>query len=251
MNAKITKWIVSVFAVLIIIATYNNTYAWKPTTPILTCSTTGTTVNLSWSAVNYATGYILSYAPYPAGSPINSFLLSNLTSIFIDLWDGAAFYVAIQAYNDTYSDKDISDYSNIEKFIITGNGSDVITDSAWNNLKGVWSYCENTPGSTISLKMSRIYSINSGYNKDAFPYKEETQVTAGYGNTTCSGSPAQTWSDYTLSYKVFDIKTFGSATEFQLIYNYSSTDVIIEDGGKKMLKGKGSLMDPVIFHTKE
>jgi hypothetical protein len=250
MNVKITKWIISVFTVLIIIATCNNIYAWKPTTPILTCSTTGTIVNLSWSDVNYATGYILSYAPYPAGSPINSFLLPNSNSAIFDLWDGAAFYVAIQAYNDTYSDKDISDYSNIEKFIITGGGSVIITDSAWNNLKGVWSYCENTPGSTISLKMLRIYSINYGYNKDAFPYKEEVQYAAGYGNTTCSGSPAQTWSDYTLSDEVFDIKTFGSTTQFQLIYNYSSTDIIIQNGGNEMLYGKGSLMDPVIFHTR-
>jgi len=84
--------------------------------PTLTVSTAGTTLSLSWTSVAGATGYTLSYAPDPYTGPdtIETFPLGNQTSWSATLWDGAAYFVAVQAYDDAGS----SEYSNIEYFVI-------------------------------------------------------------------------------------------------------------------------------------
>lgn len=87
-----------------------------PTEPTLTVSTSGATVTVSWNAVANANGYMLSYAPYPYTGPdsIASVDMGTQTGISVNLWGGAAFYVAVQAYNFIGD----SNYSNIEYFII-------------------------------------------------------------------------------------------------------------------------------------
>jgi len=85
-----------------------------PAAPILTVTTSGTTVSLSWTSVAAATGYTLYYAPYPKGDPIGNIPMGNKTSISASLSDGAAFYVAVRAYNSAES----SGYSNIGHFSI-------------------------------------------------------------------------------------------------------------------------------------
>ena len=84
--------------------------------PILTVTTAGTTVTASWTAIAGATGYTLSYAPYPYTGhfSIVSVDMVTQTGISVNLREGAAFYVAVQAYNSAGS----SNYSNIEYFII-------------------------------------------------------------------------------------------------------------------------------------
>jgi len=84
--------------------------------PTLTVTTSGTTVTLSWTSVAGATGYTLFYAPYPYTGPesIRSIKLGAQTSISAHLWEGATFYVAIQAVNNV----DSSGYSNIKYFTI-------------------------------------------------------------------------------------------------------------------------------------
>jgi len=84
-----------------------------PPAPTLTVTVEGTRVTISWNAVPGADGYILFYAPPPAG-PIGSFDMGTQTSISVDLSKGAAFYLAVQAYN-SYGN---SNYSNIELLII-------------------------------------------------------------------------------------------------------------------------------------
>ena len=71
------------------------------------------TVEFMWDAVDKADGYKLYYAP-PDISYIGNIDIGNQTIISVDLWSGAAFYVAVQSYNSAGS----SDYSNIEYFII-------------------------------------------------------------------------------------------------------------------------------------
>lgn len=87
------------------------------TAPTLTVTTAGTTVTASWATIAGATGYTLSYAPYPYTGldSIVSVDMGTQTSISVSLWEGAAFYVAIQAYNSAGS----SGYSNIECFVIS------------------------------------------------------------------------------------------------------------------------------------
>jgi hypothetical protein len=74
----------------------------------------GTTVALLWSTVSNATGYTLYYAPYPDASYVGEIAMGTATSVSGDLWPGAAFYVAVKAYNTAGS----SGYSNIEHFTL-------------------------------------------------------------------------------------------------------------------------------------
>ena len=90
----------------------------RPDPPVLTITTTGITVEASWTTGLHHEGYILSYAPYPYAGPdtIVSVDMGAKTGLTIDLWEGAAFLVAVQAYN--YNSFGTSDYSNIVQFIL-------------------------------------------------------------------------------------------------------------------------------------
>lgn len=87
--------------------------------PTLTVTTSGTTVSLSWTSVAGAKGYTLYYAPYPYTGPdsIGNIPMGTQTSKSASLWDGATFYVAVQAYDSVEN----SGYSNIGLFIVGGN----------------------------------------------------------------------------------------------------------------------------------
>jgi len=87
-----------------------------PVAPTLTMSVYGTMVVASWSSVPGAVGYTLSYAPYPYTGPssISSIDMGTQRMLLVNLWPGAAFYVAVQAYNSAGS----SGYSNIMYFIL-------------------------------------------------------------------------------------------------------------------------------------
>lgn len=94
-----------------------------PISPHLTMQTSGLDVFLSWDQVSDALGYIVLYAPYPDASYIGSFDLGNKTSLSATLWSSAAFYVAVQAYNQAGN----SDISNIETFSM--NPEDIDDDA--------------------------------------------------------------------------------------------------------------------------
>ncbi|MCF8145489.1 MAG: C39 family peptidase [Deltaproteobacteria bacterium] len=87
-----------------------------PAAPALMLSVYGTTVVGLWNSVPEAAGYIVSYAPYPYTGPetIGSFDMGTQTWFSVELWRGAAFYVAVQAYNSAGR----SDYSNLLYFIM-------------------------------------------------------------------------------------------------------------------------------------
>ena len=106
----------------------NETTVFKPVSynsalaaPTLTVTTSGTTVSLSWTSIAGATGYTLYYAPYPYTGPdsIQNIGMATQTDVSFDLWDGAAFYVAVEAYDSVES----SGYSNIELFTIDSGQS--------------------------------------------------------------------------------------------------------------------------------
>lgn len=87
-----------------------------PAPPDMTLSTNGLRVDVTWTEVAGATGYNLLYAPYPYAGPetIVSKDMGTKTSFSANLWEGAAYYVAVQAYNEQGN----SGYSNIELFTI-------------------------------------------------------------------------------------------------------------------------------------
>jgi len=82
-----------------------------PSAPVLTVIVSDTKVTVSWSAVEGAIGYFLSYAPSPyAGSgSIVTLNVGASNMLSADLNPGAAFLVAVQAQDST----GMSLYSNV------------------------------------------------------------------------------------------------------------------------------------------
>lgn len=90
-----------------------------PAAPTMILSTQGLNVSVFWSPLASATGYTLCYAPYPwmPWMTMNDIVYANVgstTNFSIDLWQGAAYYVAMQAYGAQGS----SDFSNINYFVM-------------------------------------------------------------------------------------------------------------------------------------
>lgn len=83
--------------------------------PKLQITVSGTQVSFSWTPVSGAQGYTLYYAPYPSAFYIDSADMGTDTALSLNLRKGAAFYVAIRAYNSVGN----SPYSNIEHFVIS------------------------------------------------------------------------------------------------------------------------------------
>ncbi len=65
-------------------------------------------VSLFWNPILGASAYTLFYAPYPCTGSIGSVDMGNKTHS-VNLWSGAAFYVAVKAHNKNV----FSNYSNI------------------------------------------------------------------------------------------------------------------------------------------
>ena len=73
-----------------------------PNAPALSYEVDGLNITISWSEVSGATGYKLHYAPSPYAGPedFNILDVAGQTSASYDLWDGAAYSVAVTAYNE-------------------------------------------------------------------------------------------------------------------------------------------------------
>ncbi len=87
--------------------------AQDPVAPVLTVTSSGLDVTLSWTAVDRADGYTLFYALYPYDpdtSEIGELEMGALTEFSATLSASQAFYVAIRARNSAGQ----SEYSNIE-----------------------------------------------------------------------------------------------------------------------------------------
>jgi len=73
-----------------------------------------TIATASWNTLNTVSGYRLNYAPYPDAQTIYSMDMNRDTDFSATLGSGDAFYVAMTSYNGNC----LSEYSNIEHFII-------------------------------------------------------------------------------------------------------------------------------------
>ncbi len=126
MKRVLTKRGIRFLTVLAVIVTCNNALALEA--PALTVTTSGLDVSLSWTSVSGATGYTLYYAPYPyeGEHTIGNFAMGS-TSFSVTLWDGASYYVAVTAHNNT----DESEFSNVELFKIETSVSEPEYDGVW------------------------------------------------------------------------------------------------------------------------
>ena len=101
-----------------------NSFA-APVAPLLSISTEGLIVTVSWTAPPDADGYNLFYAPkpYTGEDSIRSFEMGNKQTISVELWNEASFFVAVKAYDDT----GFSQYSNTGNFTISSM-ADILND---------------------------------------------------------------------------------------------------------------------------
>lgn len=84
-----------------------------PIAPFLTLSQTGVNVTAEWTS-DSLNAYRLYYAPYPGLEAIYSLDMNQANTLSVTLSSGQNFYVAVRAYDGNC----ISDFSNIESFII-------------------------------------------------------------------------------------------------------------------------------------
>ncbi len=89
----------------------------QPSAPTLTATTNGLNLTVSWTSVAGATGYRLYYAPMPWTGPssVGQANVGAATSLSADLWEGASFVMAVQAFNALGD----SPLSNIEQFSVS------------------------------------------------------------------------------------------------------------------------------------
>ncbi|WP_174482803.1 S1 family peptidase [methanotrophic endosymbiont of Bathymodiolus puteoserpentis (Logatchev)] len=85
-----------------------------PASPSLRLDINANMVGLDWNSGSGVASYRLNYAPYPGAQYIASMDMNLLTHFNADLVSGSAYYVAITSYNNNC----LSDYSNIEHFVI-------------------------------------------------------------------------------------------------------------------------------------
>ncbi|MBL8501779.1 MAG: hypothetical protein JNL77_14540, partial [Nitrosomonas sp.] len=124
------RFIISLATISVLLGSSVHSVA-APAAPTLTHSISGLTVTTSWTSVPGATEYKLSYAPIPYTGPesIASLNVGGVTSFTANLWEGAAFYIAVQAGNGG----EFSEYSNIDNFALV---------SASVNISGNWHITE-------------------------------------------------------------------------------------------------------------
>jgi len=84
--------------------------------PVLWYQASGKNLSVNWTAVPGARGYVLSYVPYPytGDDVIATVDVGATANFYAELWEDAAYMIAVQAYNNHGN----SSYSNVEHFII-------------------------------------------------------------------------------------------------------------------------------------
>ncbi|SFM84427.1 endo alpha-1,4 polygalactosaminidase [Nitrosomonas communis] len=114
---SINNNVILLILILFLLLTHSFAFADPPKPPLIILTQDRTKISIAWSPVANAHGYQLFYAPFPFTGleSIKNVDMGSATSGSIELWDAAAFIVAVKAHNDAGT----SDYSNIELFILS------------------------------------------------------------------------------------------------------------------------------------
>lgn len=135
--------------------------------PELSVGVSERTMNLAWTPVSGAAGYYLYYAPFPEMSPVNFIDMKNLTDISAQLPPGYAYYVAVQAYDESGG----MGFSDVLSFMIPP-----VLDPP--------ELTVNTDGSNVSLSWTETEGAE-GYMLYYAPYPSASAVYSGdMGNMT-------------------------------------------------------------------
>lgn len=207
-----------------------------PPAPTLTHSISGLTVTTSWTSVPGATEYKLSYAPIPytGSESIASLNVIGITSFTATLWEGAAFYIAVQAGDG----HEFSEFSNIDNFAL-------VPASA--NLSGNWimtgTQGPNDCDFTVGEKGEFPFSVTqSGNFITADMLSVGTLVLSGnlVGNTASltgvvdnSGFGIKDITSYSLNITILSDNTFSGSFSLK----EESTDVEEDCSGTSSVNG--------------
>ncbi len=144
---KQTFSIIKPLLISLFLATSYPVYAQLPLlqAPSLDISINGLEVSASWTSVKGATGYQLFYAPCSNINAINNIEMGTQTHYSVTLSTGAAFYVAVQAYNHEGN----SPYSNLEQFGCVQAFPETVETIA--------PMCRATPQGIINLPTDEMY----------------------------------------------------------------------------------------------
>ena len=216
-----------------------------PSAPRLSVSTSGVTLSLAWPALGNADGYTLFYAPYPYQGPetigrIDRGLQAGGT---FNLFEGAAYYLAVQAYND-FGD---SPYSNVEYFIIgyslsVSPGSLSISEGQTGSCTlsgGTGPYgaaSSNTSVATVSVSGSTLYVTGVSAGSATITVwdsgGDSGTVSVTVAGSACSGY-AGTWKGTATGRYCNDVKEDGP---WQMVLNSDCSARVTTIGGTASTK---------------
>jgi uncharacterized protein YkwD len=158
----------------------------EPSAPNLSVTTQGLQASLNWTPSNDASGYRLFYAPAPyhEGDNLKSIDLGQNTQFSVKLWQKAAFYVAVKAYD---SSNQSSEFSNFDFVQIEDRGTHY--DSFWKRTIQEISHKQFASDSFLYQQQPDINSCFSGSVNEAA--KNRAQETLSQIRSLHGLSPVQ------------------------------------------------------------
>jgi len=210
--------------------------------PILSFSIEDTTVSLSWTEVSDATGYIFYYAPSPYVGPdsIVSIDRGLQTSLSANLWYGAEFIVAVQAYNE----QENSAYSNIETISIPSPSPPEAPQISYSldgtNISINWNDVPDATGYIL------YYSPTAYTGREAFlPLNLGNQTSFSYQNL----EEGKTYSVAVIAYNNYGESEFSNIETFTVEYSQKSAEGLYEGYTSSGRYITGIILDDGTFYV--
>jgi hypothetical protein len=159
----------------------------------------GSKISFAWDPSAGAEGYVLLFAPYPNAGYVGEIDVGNRTRVTFDIWEGAAFFVGIQAYNRGGR----SGISNIVSFIASSEELPypVALDILANGLDGLVQVFSGTP---VSIRVNLALENYWGQKIDCWIAEKSPYGWSSY-------VPALGWVSGIQPYRGMDLSWLNSA----------------------------------------
>ena len=185
MNNKLLKF--SLIILLLAESLLQAVYALPPPAPRLQMERSGLLIKLNWEDDHAASGYRLHYAVYPSATNGGSLDVGKETFFSATLWNGAAFYVWLTAYNSSGE----SQFSNIEHFVIDNKVVAFLSTVSFGaqlrlGLEEAFAGITNARLETIFVDLSDNQKLKDLFfgTADSHGYKDDPDVLAVITDTT-------------------------------------------------------------------